>query len=193
MAVENAVLDMDTPKTMEEIIDMLAKTVKGDIKQSRQNCNIIFREDPLLKGAFRQNLLTGRIDVVKDLGWQRRGVQLTDSDLNRIYTYVEFAYCQKNDKYMKAGLQTVAEDNAYHPIKDLLLSLKWDGVERVRYALHHFLGATADDYAYEILKLFMLGAICRVFNPGCKFEVMLCLVGGAGRGKIYVFPLACNE
>jgi predicted P-loop ATPase len=194
MAVENAVLDMDTPKTMEEIIDMMAKTVKGEIKQSRQNCNIIFREDPLLKGAFRQNLLTGRIDVVKDLGWQRRGVQLTDSDLNRIYTYVEFAYCQKNDKYMKAGLQTVAEDNAYHPIKDLLLSLKWDGVERVRYALHHFLGATADDYAYEILKLFMLGAICRVFNPGCKFEVMLCLVGGQGAGKSTFFRLlAMND
>ena len=43
----------------------------------------------------------------------------------------------------------------------------------------------ADDFGipYEALKLFMLGAISRVFKPGCKFEVMLCLVGGQGAGK----------
>jgi predicted P-loop ATPase len=194
MAVETTVFDMDTPETTEAVIDKLSKNVKGEIKQSRQNCNIIFRDDPLLKGGFRQNLLTGRIDVVKGLGWQRRGGQITDSDLNRIYSYVEFHYCQKNDKYMKAGLQTVAEDNAYHPIKDLLLTLKWDGVERVRYALHHFLGAKVDDYSYEALKLFMLGAISRVFNPGCKFEMMLCLVGGQGAGKSTFFRLlAMND
>ena len=33
------------------------------------------------------------------------------------------------------------------------------------------------------LKVFMLGAVARVFNPGCKFELMLCLVGGQGAGK----------
>ena len=29
----------------------------------------------------------------------------------------------------------------------------------------------------------MLGAISRIFKPGCKFEYMLCLVGGQGAGK----------
>ena len=35
----------------------------------------------------------------------------------------------------------------------------------------------------------MLGAISRVFKPGCKFEVMLCLVGGQGAGKSTFFRL----
>lgn len=35
----------------------------------------------------------------------------------------------------------------------------------------------------------MLGAIRRVFKPGCKFEVMLCLVGGQGAGKSTFFRL----
>ena len=38
-------------------------------------------------------------------------------------------------------------------------------------------------YTYEALKLFLLGAISRAFQPGCKFEIMLCLVGGQGAGK----------
>ena len=34
-----------------------------------------------------------------------------------------------------------------------------------------------------------LGAIHRAFCPGCKFEVMLCLVGGQGAGKSTFFRL----
>lgn len=33
----------------------------------------------------------------------------------------------------------------------------------------------------------MMGAIKRVFEPGCKFENMLCLVGGQGAGKSTFF------
>ena len=67
---------------------------------------------------------------------------------------------------------------------DYLNSLQWDGTERIRYALHHFLGADTDEYTYEALKLFLMGAIRRVFRPGSKFEVMLCLVGGQGAGNL---------
>ena len=46
-----------------------------------------------------------------------------------------------------------------------------------------------DDYTYEALKLFLLGAITRAFKPGSKFEIMLCLVGGQGAGKSTFFRL----
>ena len=69
------------------------------------------------------------------------------------------------------------------------MTLVWDGTERIRFCLRHFLGADADDYTYEALKLFLLGAISRAFQPGCKFEIMLCLVGGQGAGKSTFFRL----
>ena len=77
----------------------------------------------------------------------------------------------------------------YHPIRDYLNGLTWDGTERIRTCLHHFLGADSDQYTYEALRLFLLGAIHRAFHPGCKFEVMLCLVGGQGAGKSTFFRL----
>ena len=61
-------------------------------------------------------------------------------------------------------------------IRDSLNALVWDGTERIRFCLRHFLGADADDYTYEALKLCLLGAISRAFQPGGKFEIMLCLV-----------------
>ena len=84
---------------------------------------------------------------------------------------------------MQSAIKIVANENRYHPVRDYLNSLQWDGTERIRYALHHFLGADTDEYTYEALKLFLMGAIRRVFRPGSKFEVMLCLVGGQGAGK----------
>ena len=39
------------------------------------------------------------------------------------------------------------------------------------------------------MRLFLLGAISRAFRPGCKFEIMLCLVGGQGAGKSSFFRL----
>ena len=77
----------------------------------------------------------------------------------------------------------------YHPIRDFLNSIAWDGTERIRFCLRHFLGADVDDYTYEALKLFLLGAITRAFKPGSKFEIMLCLVGGQGAGKSTFFRL----
>ena len=52
----------------------------------------------------------------------------------------------------------LAVENRYHPVRDYLNSLQWDGTERIRYALHHFLGADTDEYTYEALKLFLMGA-----------------------------------
>ena len=103
--------------------------------------------------------------------------------------YLEETYGLTNEKKIDNVIGIVANENKYHPIRDYLSALVWDGTERIRFCLRHFLGADADDYTYEALKLFLLGAISRAFQPGCKFEIMLCLVGGQGAGKSTFFRL----
>ena len=98
-----------------------------------------------------------------------------------------------NEKKIDNAIGIVANENKYHPIRDYLSDLVWDGTERIRFCLRHFLGADADDYTYEALKLFLLGAISRAFQPGCKFEIMLCLVGGQGAGKSTFFRLLAGN
>ena len=51
-------------------------------------------------------------------------------------------------------------------VRDYLNNLQWDGTERIRYALHHFLGADTDEYTYEALKLFLMGA-CLLYTSRC--------------------------
>lgn len=108
--------------------------------------------------------------------------------------YLENRYGLNHENRIRRALTVVAHQNQYHPIRDYLNGLEWDGTQRIPYVLHHFLGAEICEYGTEVMRLFLLGAITRVFKPGCKFELMLCLVGGQGAGKSSFFRLlACRD
>ena len=175
--------------TVEEVRGSLDLTDNGAIRNSIRNCLTVFQNDPYLQGAVRYNILTERIDIVKPLWWSKPTATLNETDLNYLMLYLEDKYALTSEKKIQKAISIVADCNRYHPIRDYLNSLEWDGTERIRYALPRFLGAEESEYTYEALKLFMLGAISRVFKPGCKFEVMLCLVGGQGAGKSTFFRL----
>ena len=188
-AVKRTMDTMEPAQTPAEIRETLEGTQKGGVKNSIRNCLTVFQRDPLFRGALRLNLLTEQIDIVKPLGWERTSTTLTDMDMNYLLLYLEENYGLTSEKKVQSAIKIVANENRYHPVRDYLDSLQWDGTERIRYALHHFLGADTDEYTYEALKLFLMGAIRRVFRPGSKFEVMLCLVGGQGAGKSTFFRL----
>lgn len=170
---------------MEEVKEILDVTDKGQVKNSVMNAELILSYDPLLHRGIRYNELTQRMDITKPMGWGRGsdGSTLTDNDLYNIHLYCNRTYGITTLRIVEEAIYIVANRNAYHPIRDYLNGLRWDGQERVRYALHHFLGTDTSDYTYEILKLFMLGAVSRVFEPGIKFDYILCIVGGQGAGK----------
>ena len=176
-------------QSVEDVRESLTTTEKGQTANTIQNCQTVFHHDPLLRDAIRLNLLTDRVDIVRDLGWRRTTSALTDTDVKYLLLYFEQNYGLTSEKKMLAALSIVANDNCYHPIQDCLNALVWDGQPRIRSCLHHFLGAEVSDYVEEMLKHFLLGAIRRVFSPGSKYEEMLCLVGGQGAGKSTFFRL----
>lgn len=172
---------------MEQVRSSLEQTEKGKVSNAAANYKRVFQLDPLLKGAIRKNLLTERVDIVKPLGWYRDSPTLTDVDIKYLLLYFEENYGMTIEKKIQDAVMVIANENRYHPVRDFLNALQWDGIERIRYCLHRFLGADADDYTCEAMRLFLLGAISRAFRPGCKFEIMLCLVGGQGAGKSTFF------
>jgi predicted P-loop ATPase len=174
---------------VEQVRGSLEQTEKGKVSNAVTNYKRVLQLDPLLQGAIRKNLLTERVDIVKPLGWYRDSPTLTDVDIKYLLLYFEENYGLTIEKKIQDAVMVVANENRYHPVRDFLGELQWDGTERIRYCLHRFLGADTDDYTYEAMLLFLLGAISRAFRPGCKFEVMLCLVGGQGAGKSSFFRL----
>ena len=160
---------------------------RGNPKANVPNVERILMEDPFFAGAICFNELSERIDIVKDLGWKRDGVTMTDTDMAYITLYIDKNYGIGYQSVIETAVKVVANENRYHPIRDVLNSLVWDGVPRVENMLTHFFGADKTELITTTMKLFMLGAVARIFTPGIKFETSMCLVGGQGVGKSTFF------
>ena len=176
-----------------EVTELLDRTGKGVPRNTIKNCLTVLQCDPVLHDAIRFNILTERVDIVKPLGWEKLTPVLNETDFNYLLLYLEENYSLTSESKIERAISVAANDNRYHPIQDFLNALVWDGTERIRFALSKYLGADQSEYVYQCLRLFMLGAISRVFKPGCKFEVMLCLVGGQGAGKSTFFRFLAHR
>ena len=172
----------------DEIIEKLELNERGNVKKSRMNCLVILREDPVLRGRIKSNLFTERIDLC-DLPWNRATHTLDDNDVHHIYLILEAYGVVNADSIIDSAIRLVADENRYHPVREFLESLVWDGIPRVDDALRHFLGVERTPLSEEGMRVFMSGALERIYQPGCKFELVLCLVGGQGDGKSTFFKL----
>lgn len=176
------------------LLARLAHSKDGSIACSVENCVLILENDPMLMGVIRKDLFTGCMVIVGDMPWHRAGSCFADDDLAFIELLFENHYSITSEKKILTALRIVANSNSYHPVREYLNHLDWDRTPRVRFALHHFLGAEICDLNEELLRLFMLGAVTRIFQPGYKFDMMLCLTGGQGAGKSSFFRfLAGND
>ena len=188
------VKEQDALQIMEQMADVdaireirshLAVTNQGTVKGTMQNYMIVLREDPLLKGSLRFNLLNQRIDFVRKLWWNDGITSMTDAARDFFYLYFEQFYSLGNEKNMDKALRAEANSKQYHPICEYLNRLEWDGTERIRYVLKRYMGADDSDLVYECLKHFMMEALLRIFKPGCKADEMLCLVGTQGQENLH--------
>ena len=168
---------------------MLKVNEKGKVTQSIDNCITALRYDPTLAGAICRNDLTGKTDITRNLGWDMPKGGIRDVDIDQIDWLLERNYGLTNYKMINKALNIVANQNHFHPIKEYLESLEWDGISRIGDLLPKYLGVEKSDYEKEIMTLLMQGAIHRIYDPGCKFEIMVCLIGGQGAGKSTLFRL----
>lgn len=161
----------------------LTHTAGGEVRNTLQNFVTALTHDPVFAGNIRRNLFKERMSMTCPVWWTRKSDMIDDMDVAFLRLYLEEHYGLRSEKLIYPALNIVSTAQAFHPVRDRLNSLVWDGVPRVRVALHHFLGAEVGDTNEKYLRTFMLGAVNRVFHPGCKFELMLVLVGGQGAGK----------
>ena len=75
--------------TVDEIKEKLIRTEKGKVKQTISNCMLVLRYDPILKKSICRNELTCKTDIIGNMPWKRRGINLTNTDENNVKYYLE--------------------------------------------------------------------------------------------------------
>lgn len=164
---------------------MMDVDAQGMPVKSMKNLRTALSNDPKLRGRLRLNQFSGRIDVTGNLPWSRAeaGKTWNDTDAAQLRIYLEpfFGKMAKND--VLDAVDACASDQAYHPVRDYLNSLTWDGVPRLDTMLIDYMGAEDTPYTRAVTRKSFTAAVARVMTPGVKYDTMLVLVGGQGRYK----------
>ncbi len=143
----------------------------------------IGRPNPLYN-ALAYNEFTSDIEIVQSLPWRNDHPQWTDYDTIELKYYMnKVNRVDFSTPMLEEAIQMVAKRQRFHPIKEWLESIEWDGVERLDTWLHVYCGSPLTKYISEIGKCFMIGAVARVYTPGCQHDTMLVLEGPQGSGK----------
>ena len=86
------------------------------------------------------------------------------------------------------AIVNIANRQKYNPVQDYFERCfnEWDETSRITEFLPAYLGVEYSDLTTLITKLWMVGAVTKVYEPLAKFDFVLDLVGGQGSGKTTV-------
>lgn len=158
----------------------------GEMDPTIQNALLIMKNDPLLAGKVALNELSGFPTLRGPVPWRqdaKDGALFEDADDAGLRWYMEKYWRFKGKDKINDAVQMVLARNKYHPVRDYLQSLTWDGVERLDTVLIRYLEADNNDYVKAVTRKWMCGAVKRVMEPGCKFDYMLLIQGDQEMGK----------
>ena len=130
---------------------------------------------------LRLNEMTGKPEK-----WHKatkRWREWSDADESDARAYFESNYGMYSQAKLADALQIYFQNHKVNPLIEILEKLEWDGKPRVEQFLHDVMKAEDSDYIRECSRLIFAGGIHRAYEPGCKFDDMVVLIGGQSAGK----------
>ena len=193
LAEERRAAAVEDFETVDDWESLLQLDKKGQIKNTLTNIAIILRHDPNLQSIVF-NQFKNMIDVIGQLPWRQVKPGWGDADLACAKMYFERIYgIWSPTKFKDALLGVVSSERVYHPVKEYLDGLSWDGVERLDTLLIDYLGAEDTPYVRAVTRKTFVAAVARIYEPGIKFDSILVLNGPQGIGKSTFFARLGRE
>ena len=169
----------------EDFREKLKRDRRGTPESDVFNCLIVLKYDPALKGKIRLDEFAHRLVVIDDLPWRGKDETpyWTDTDDACLRNYFATKYLIKGKGIIDDALQEVTQANKFHPVREYLTGLTWDGECRVDTLFIDYIGAEDTEYIRAVTRKWVCGAVARVMVPGIKFDTAIVLYGAQGLGK----------
>lgn len=141
--------------------------------------------DPDWQGVLAHDSFGLRTVSVKQppIGMDVREGEWTDvhDSLTAVWLQRHGIQVQKN--LAAQAVEVVAHQHAFHPVRDYLNSLTWDGTERLEHWLIDYCTVEDTHYTRSVGKLWLIAGVARIMQPGCKLDNALIFESPQGKGK----------
>lgn len=168
---------------MAEPIDLAVEAAR---RSGKKNLATLTSVLPALgEFGFNEMLLTPSLN----------GVPLGDRDFIGLRMEVgRIVGWEPSQDMMRDAVQYVALGNRYHPVRQYLDGLAWDGSPRLKhYAEDVLMISDPTVLVVSMVVCFFVGAVARVYQPGCQLDTAFILQGPQGRRKSSHFRALCKE
>jgi putative DNA primase/helicase len=153
------------------------------------NVSAIFEQDDRWgSGAFKYNEMSRRTEIHRlpdgfpPAEALPRPVQ--DSDLVQIVLWLSECYdLHASIAVVDQAIEANAQRHRYHPVRNYLNSLTWDGTPRLDTWLTRHCGVEDNVYTSAVASKTLIGAVARIMEPGCQMDTMTILCGAQGTLK----------
>ncbi len=173
-ALEVAGVEVEEPPA--EVLELLECDAKGNPRTCLSNLIHIFNADPLFADRIWLDDFRRRV-MVDDQPIQ-------DEDETALNFEVAQRYgLSPGTRLVGEAVRFVARERRRHPVREYLEALSWDGVERTPMWLEDHFGAEGTTFVRAAAMRFLVAAVARIFEPGCKVDTTLVLQGTQGMGK----------
>lgn len=115
-----------------------------------------------------------------------------DGDIAEIWHAVKSHGLQQSKDFIISTMEMLGRKNFYHPIRDSINSVAWDGVDRIT-ELYKTLSIDGDEDYSSYLTKWLIGICAKIYKPGAQ-NLVLTFVGAQGIGKSrWLTKLALHE
>jgi predicted P-loop ATPase len=173
--------------------ERLTYTPQGDVRASVANAITVLANHPDWAGVLGYNEHSHRIVFLAAPPFDpddapaappAAGAEWGDSDSVRTAAWLErHADISLKSYLVNEAVLVVAEQRRYHPLREYLRGLKWDGKPRLDLWLHAYFGVADTPYSRAVGAKWMISLAARAFRPGCFVKYLLNLEGSQDLGK----------
>jgi predicted P-loop ATPase len=157
---------------------------KGAWACNAGNILLALKQEPELVGAFGYDEMLACEVLLRplfkaDADFRPRPV--TEADVIAAQGHLQwFGFRRLGKNTTFDAIAKHARDNTFHPVRNYLNGLTWDGRPRLDRWLSYYLGADPSPYSERIGKMFLIAMVARIYDPGCQADYMVVLEGPQG-------------
>lgn len=169
---------------------------------NHHNIAVILSRDPRWAGVIAHHVLRETVVTTRVPEWGRdlapsgaRPGEWTDNDTTRLAAWLgrEWGIDAKTSMIGEA-VNAQAERRRIDPIRDYLEGLpRWDGIPRLDTWTIDHLGAADTTYTRAVSSRWMISAVARIYEPGCKVDCLPVFGGSQSPGKSSALRALCPD
>jgi Virulence-associated protein E len=176
--------------------DQLKFDDEGGVRPILNNYILFLRHHPSWIGVLAYDEFNARVVIRKRPPWAEVKPDTPFNDHHETQVRVWF----QREVDVNPGLgdigravQAAARGNPFHPVRDYLDGLQWDGTSRLDAWLVTYFHADDSEYIRAIGLRWLISAVARIYQPGCQADHTLILEGPQGRLKSTALRILAGE